>query len=199
MFLSAFRFSMLLCLLTAPAYSQRAPLFKSEVQPVLEKNCVSCHNESRKMGGLDLSGFAGMMNGSASGPVIAPGKPARSLLWNMIESGKMPVGGQLNAGDKQLIKTYIEQGRFPTESISAAERAREAAKITPEARNWWSFRKPVKSAVPAVKHEQQVRNPIDAFILAKLEERGWNLQPDAGRVTLLRRAYLDLIGMPPST
>jgi hypothetical protein len=75
--------------------AQRAPLFKDEVLPVLERSCVKCHSPQNKMGGLDLSTFAGFMAGGASGPAIAPGKPERSLLWIMIESGKMPMGGAL--------------------------------------------------------------------------------------------------------
>src|SRR5215510_7975637 len=82
--------------------------------------------------------------------------------------------------------------------MAAAIQAREAAVITPQARNWWAFRKPVKPPVPNVKNKDQVRTPIDAFVLAKLEEKGWKMQPEADRVTLLRRAYFDLIGMPPT-
>src|SRR5437867_988160 len=102
-----------LALTAVPATAQRAPLFKSEVQPVLEKNCVACHNENKKMAGLDLSSFAGVMAGGASGPAIAPNKPERSLLWKLIENNQMPVGGKMSAAEKQLIRTYIEQGRFP--------------------------------------------------------------------------------------
>ena len=182
-----------------PATAQRAPLFKSEIMPVLEKNCVGCHGDKQKMAGLDLSSFSGMMTGSSSGPVIAPGKPERSLLWKMIENDQMPQGGKLSNADKQLIRTYIEQGRFPTTTESEeAIQAREAAKIKPEARNWWSFRKPVKPPVPAVKDKDQVRTPIDAFVLAKLEAKGWKMRPEADRVTLIRRAYFDLTGLPPS-
>jgi len=85
------------------------------------------------MAGLDLSSFAGMMQGSSSGPVIAPGKPEPSLLWKMIESDQMPMGGKLSDANKQLIRTYIEQGRFPTQAAeSEAEIAkREAAQIKP--------------------------------------------------------------------
>jgi Protein of unknown function (DUF1553)/Protein of unknown function (DUF1549)/Planctomycete cytochrome C len=181
-----------------PAVAQRAPLFKSEILPVLEKNCVSCHSDQKKMAGLDLSTFSGVMAGGSSGPVIAPGKPERSLLWKMVESDKMPMGGKLTAAEKQLIKTYIEQGRFPKDEMDAAQQAREAAAITAQARNWWSFRKPVKSPVPAVKNTDQVRTPIDAFILGKLESKGWKMGPEADRVTLLRRAYFDLAGLPPT-
>src|SRR5215216_5412649 len=79
-----------------PATAQRDPLFKTEILPVLEKNCVSCHGPQQKMARLDLSGFAQMMEGSASGPVIAPGKPERSLMWKLIENGQMPQGGKLS-------------------------------------------------------------------------------------------------------
>src|SRR5512144_2383220 len=104
--------------LALPLAAQRDPLFKTEILPVLEKNCVSCHGPAQKMAKLDLSSFAGMMEGSSSGPVIAPGKPERSLLWKMIESDQMPQGGRLTAAEKQLIKSYIQYGRFPQATAS---------------------------------------------------------------------------------
>src|SRR4029450_9259403 len=100
--------SIALMTLPLPASAQRDPLFKSEILPVLEKNCVSCHGPNQKMARLDLSSFAGMMEGSSSGPVIAPGKPERSLMWKLIESGAMPQGGKLSTAEKQLIKSYIQ-------------------------------------------------------------------------------------------
>ena len=186
--------------LAIPVSAQRDPLFKTEILPVLEKNCVGCHGPQQKMARLDLSSFAGMMEGSSSGPVIAPGKPERSLMWKMIETDQMPQGGKLSVADKQLIKSYIQYGRFPQAApeTEAAIQAREAAKITPQERNWWSFRKPVKPAVPAVKDTASVRTPIDAFVLAQLEHKGWKMQPEADRTTLIRRAYFDLIGLPPT-
>src|SRR5207302_2356774 len=134
------------------------------------------------------------------GPVIAPGKPERSLMWKMIESDQMPQGGKLTTAEKQLIKSYIQYGRFPqaTAESEAAVQAREAARISAEDRNWWSFRKPVKPAVPAVKNTSQVRTPIDAFVLSQLERKGWKMQPEADRTTLIRRTYFDLVGLPPT-
>src|SRR6202162_1663629 len=197
--LSWLRLSIALSVIAVPAAAQRAPIFKSEIMPVLEKNCVMCHSEKQKMAGLDLSSFSGMMAGSSSGPVIAPGKPERSLLWKMIENDQMPQGGKLTAAEKQTIHAYIEQGRFPTtEESEGAIQAREAAKITQKNRDWWAFRKPVKTAVPEVKNKDQVRTAIDAFVLAKLEPKGWKMQPEAERATLIRRAYFDLIGLPPT-
>ena len=187
--------------LALPVAAQRDPLFKSEILPVLEKNCVSCHGPNQKMARLDLSSFATMMQGSASGPVIAPGKPERSLMWKLIENDTMPQGGRLSTAEKQLIKSYIQYGRFPVDPAETAEasRAREAALITDKERNWWSFRKPMMPAVPAVKNTAQVRTPIDAFVLAELEKKGWKLQPEADRTTLIRRASFDLTGLPPTS
>jgi cytochrome c553 len=187
-------------LFTVTVSAQRAPLFKSEVQPVLEKNCVSCHGPKQKMAKLDLSSFAGVMAGGGSGPVIVPGKPDRSLLYKMIDNGQMPMGGKLSDADKQLIKAYIEHGRFPSveAAAEAAQREREAAIITPQARQWWSFRRPVKHPEPQVKNSTSAKTAIDRFILAKLEEKNWKFQQEADRVTLIRRAYFDLIGLPPS-
>ena len=194
------RIAVVIIAVAAPASAQRDPLFKSEILPVLEKNCVGCHGPQRKMAKLDLSSFTGMMEGSSSGPVIAPGKPERSLLWKLIESDQMPQGGKMTNAEKQLIKSYIQYGRFPqaTAESEAEIRAKEAAKITAQDRNWWSFRKPVKTSVPAVKNQAQVRTPIDAFVLAQLERRGWKMQAEADRPTLIRRASFDLTGLPPT-
>jgi mono/diheme cytochrome c family protein len=198
--------SLLIAGLVMPAMGQRAPLFKSEIQPVLDKNCVGCHGQlQQKMAGLDLSSFAGMMAGSSSGPVIAPGKPERSLLWKMIESGQMPQGGKLSEADKQLIHAYIEQGRFPTQAPeSEAELLqKDLARIKQKDREWWSFVKPVKPAIPNVANKSElsqgkIPSEIDAFIQSRLEAKGWKMQAEPDRATLIRRAYLDLTGLPPT-
>src|SRR6059058_3281954 len=153
------RVGILAATLVIPAAAQRDPLFKTEILPVLEKNCVQCHGAQQKMAKLDLSSFTGMMEGSSSGPVIAPGKPERSLMWKLIENDTMPQGGKLTTAEKQLIKSYIQYGRFPqaTPEAEAALRAKEAAKITDKDRTWWSFQKPVKPPVPSGVNQDQAR------------------------------------------
>jgi hypothetical protein len=188
----------ILVLVSSCALAQRAPLFKDEILPVLEKSCVGCHSPEKKMGGLDLSTFAGLMAGGASGPAVAPGKPERSLIWMLIDSGRMPMGGKLGAANKQLIRAYLEHGRFPQNELDQAQQAREAARITPEARRWWSFQVPVKAAVPSVERRDLVRGPIDAFVEAKLEAKGWTMQGEASKVQQLRRLYFDLTGLAPT-
>ena len=111
------RFIALVCFAAAACFlsAQRAPLFKDEILPVLQKNCTSCHSPERKMGGLDLTTFTGMMNGGSSGPVIAPGKPQRSLMWLQIDSGKMPMGGRIIIARRynfQIIKVFIDWWRL---------------------------------------------------------------------------------------
>jgi hypothetical protein len=184
--------------LSSCAMAQRAPLFKDEILPVLEKSCVSCHSPDRKIGGLDLSTFAGLMTGGSSGPAIAPGKPERSLLWMQIDSGRMPMGGKMNAASKQLIRAYIENGRFPQDQLDQAQQAREAARITPEARQWWAFQRPLAHPIPTVKRQDLVRTPIDSFVQSKLESKGWAMQAEAPKLALLRRLYFDLTGLPPT-
>ena len=169
----------LVAALSPIATAQRTPLFKEEILPILEKRCTKRHSPQQKIAGLDLTTFTGLMTGGGSGPVIAPGRRERSLLWKMVESEKMPMGGKLSALDKQALKTYIEFGRFPKQDLAAAELSHEAAVITDASRRWWSFRKPVKPALPAIRNAAQTRNPIDTFILAELEKKGRSLQPEA--------------------
>ena len=149
----------------------------------------------QKMAGLDLTSFAGMMNGSSSGPVIAPGKPERSLLWKLIEGGQMPQGGKLTEAEKQTIRRILNRAAS-RRTRNRGRSARERPRITQKDREWWSFRVPVKPPFP-------LRRPItsaaiDSFISAKLERRGWKMQAEADRATLIRRGYLDLTGLPPT-
>lgn len=149
------------------------------------------------MGGLDVRSIASLMSGGSSGPAIKPRDPDASLLVKQLAEGKMPMGGEpLSTEEVQLVRAWIEQGRFP--SLDAALDEARKAKITDKERNHWAFRTPVRHDAPEVKSAGRVRTPIDAFVLAKLEERGWELNPDADRAQLIRRAYLDLTGLPPS-
>ncbi len=115
-----------------------------------------------------------------------------------IDSGRMPMGGKLNAASKQLIRSYVENGRFPQDQLDQAQQAREAVRITPEARQWWAFQRPLAHPVPAVKRSDLIRTPIDSFVQSRLEAKGWAMQAEAPKLTLLRRLYFDLTGLPPT-
>ena len=193
------RYCLVLAISALPLSAQfftRAPMWQHEVLPLLERNCISCHGGDQTMAELDLTTFDSVLEGGISGPPITPGHPEMSLLWTMIESGQMPMGSELSAADKQFLKDWIVNGVFPTRE--KLDESRNASLITEEVREFWSFKKPVKQALPEIKAADQVRTSIDSFVLAKLEEKGWKLQPEAARPTLIRRAYFDLIGLPPT-
>src|SRR5262245_42537692 len=182
----------------APGLAGSTPQFEEDVLPVLAARCLSCHGETKPKAGLDLRTRAGMLKGGESGPALVPGESARSLLFEMIRKGEMPRGkdGKLTAGEIALVKAWIDGGAPAVRSGSAAETGRRT--VTDEDRKFWAFQKPVRPAVPRVRHTGRVRTPIDAFILDRLEARGLSLSPDADRATLLRRLCFDLTGLPPS-
>ena len=160
---------------------------------VLEKNCISCHGAAQ-MSGLDMRQREGLLKGGKRGPAVVPQHPEKSLLYlSAAHQGdlKMPLGSTrpLPAEDLAALKKWIEEGAlWPTDS-----NARVRAEPT-----WWSFKKPVRPPVPHPKESSRVVNPIDAFVLAKLEEKGLTPAPRADKLTLVRRAYFDLLGLPPT-
>jgi mono/diheme cytochrome c family protein len=160
---------------------------------VLEKNCISCHGAAQ-MSGLDMRQREGLLKGGKRGPAIVPEHPEKSLLYlSAAHQGelKMPLGSTspLPAEDLAALKKWIEEGAlWPADY-------QEAARPEP---SWWSFKKPVRPPVPHPKESNRVVNPIDAFVLAKLEEKGLTPAPRADKLTLVRRAYFDLIGLPPT-
>ena len=189
--------------------------FQQKIRPILSSHCQGCHNDSLKFSGLTLDSADGLRNGGLHGPVIIPGDPAGSRLYRKVarlEKPSMPMQGDpLSEADVALIKHWIEIGApWPVDpkSIDAgkAQQARlESMKkmedrrvITAKDREWWSFRPPIRPPVPSPARKELISNPIDAFILATLEAKGLEPAPVAPRVTLMRRLYFDLIGLPPT-
>ena len=171
--------------------------YLKDIQPILEKNCYSCHGASAQMSGLRLDNRAAFLAGGTNGKIIVPGKSADSSLYKRLagtgDLTRMPFGGSPLAPEQiELFRAWIDQGAEISETATAAYAAPEAAK------KHWGFIAPVKPAVPVPDHKAWVRNPIDAFILARLEKEGLSPSPQADRVTLLRRLSLDLIGLPPT-
>jgi len=146
------------------------------------------------MSGLDLRSREAILKGGKRGPAIVPGQPDQSLLMKAIlREGdlKMPPGKQgLSTNEIAAVREWIAKG-----ASSEVTRELTRKKVEP---SWWAFKKPVRPSVPAVKNSAAVANPIDAFILAKLEEKGLTPSPRADKRTLIRRAYFDLHGLPPT-
>jgi hypothetical protein len=164
---------------------------EKQAAAIFQSKCVACHGQVR-MSDLDLREHAAVLKGGKRGPAVVPGNAEGSLLYKAIRREgelQMPPGkAALSAAEVAIIRDWINGGaRWESSAANAA--------VTP---SWWSFKKPVRPAVPAVKNAAWVRNPIDAFVLAKLEQKGLRTAAAADRQTLVRRAFFDLHGLPPT-
>ncbi len=174
------------------AQAQQAVNFARDIQPIFAASCAGCHGEKKQAAGLRLDSKA-----IALSKVIKPGNSAASELYRRVaglgDQARMPMGGKpLSANQVELIKTWIEQGAEWPESESAIRNPQSAIN------KHWAFTAPVRPALPKVANAAWVKNPIDAFVLARLEKENLKPSPEADRVTLIRRLSLDLIGLPPT-
>ncbi len=176
------------------------PMFEKDILPLFQNHCVKCHGADKQKGDLDMRSKAALLKGGESGPALNPGAAQKSLLWEKVAADKMPPGKEkLTATEKALLRAWIDSGAHDagTATVPPTDDAKDR-QVTDADRQFWAFRAPVRPAVPVVKHTERVRNPIDAFLLAELEKHGLGLAPEAERLTLLRRATLDLTGLPPT-
>ncbi|MBK8313741.1 MAG: DUF1549 domain-containing protein [Acidobacteria bacterium] len=181
-----------------PAGAQAKVDFKRDIEPIFAAHCYQCHG-TRKASGqfrLDQQGLA--LKGGISGAAIMPGASADSLLVKRIlgEGGqaRMPMGADpLSEAQIRMIRQWIDQGAVWTDAPDVASPAKDA-----QISKHWAYVKPVQKALPQVFKKAWVRNPIDSFILARLEKEGLEPSSEAGKAALLRRVYLDLTGLPPS-
>jgi mono/diheme cytochrome c family protein len=171
-----------------------SPLFATTVRPILAARCYSCHGPTVQQNGLRLDSLAAVLQGSESGKIIVAGKPDSSRIMRRLQAQErpmMPYGGPaLSPNEIAAIRQWIEAGAPGPDSTAPLA----AAKV----QKHWAYIKPVRPAVPRVNDAAWCKNPIDNFILAKLEAEGLKPSPEAPKPTLLRRVYLDLIGLPPT-
>jgi mono/diheme cytochrome c family protein len=172
--------------------------FRRDIEPIFAQSCYGCHNAKKAAGQLRLDVKRLAMKGGISGASITPGQAAHSLLVKRIlgegDEARMPMGSDpLKPEQIELIKKWIDQGAiWPDEDKQAgSDKGDELPKH-------WAYVKPVQTQLPAVKKQGWARNAIDTFVLARLEKEGLTPAPEAEREILLRRVYLDLIGLPPS-
>ncbi len=185
---------------TLPPAARRPVDYARDIAPILSRNCYRCHGPKKQQSGLALHQEDRAMAGGDSGPAIVPGKSAQSRLIRYVagldEDYQMPpegAGEPLSPEQIGLLRAWIDQGAKWTSSAQPAAAASSAATS-----DHWSFRPPQRVTPPAVKNGAWVKNPIDAFVLDRLEREGMSPAPEADKITLIRRLSLDLIGLPPT-
>ncbi len=190
--------------LAADDAQQSTDFFENKIRPVLVQHCYECHAaDSKKLrGGLRLDDRESTRRGGDSGPAVVPGDLDESLLLSALEyeSFEMPPTGKLPQSVIDDFKTWIETGATDPRDVvkSDSDGSSHVAGIDFEAgRQFWSFRPPQRHPVPQPHDAAWSDSDIDRFLLAKMEDAGLTPSPDADRRTLIRRAYFDLIGLPP--
>ncbi|MBY0528387.1 MAG: PSD1 and planctomycete cytochrome C domain-containing protein [Gemmataceae bacterium] len=184
-----------------PTTTEEATFFEIQVKPILQAHCLSCHGGEKKIkGGLNLTSRAHLLKGGETGPAVSTDKPDDSLLLKAIQyrDMKMPPKGKLPQAQIDILTRWIKMGA-PWSAGDTTVKRHGPPPVDDAARAFWSFRPVARPKVPEVKDAAWVKNPIDAFVLAKLEAANLQPAPPAERVALLRRLTYDLTGLPPTT
>jgi hypothetical protein len=174
--------------------------FERDVAPIFLRHCAGCHNPSDKAGGLSLMSRDGAYAAGKSGePAVKPGDIDDSYIITRIDAGEMPPAGKgkpLAGAELATLKRWIESGAlWPKDRVLSPL---ELTTATRAGRDWWCLKPLGNPRPPTVKRTAWMRNPIDAFVLEKLEEKQLAPAPPADKRTLLRRVTFDLIGLPPT-
>ncbi len=176
---------------------EQIKLFETHARPVLVAHCLKCHGPDKQKGKLRIDSLQALLAGGESGPAIVPGKPDQSLLIEAVrrESFEMPPDEELGNEAIEGLVAWIQAGApWPGGPEYAI---RPQPKITDEDRQWWCFQPIADPPVPP--HDGQwVKNDIDPFILRQLSAQGLAPNSPADRLALMRRAYFDLTGLPPT-
>lgn len=175
--------------------------FENSIRPLLVDRCYSCHSsksEKGLKGGLSLETRDGILKGGENGPALVPGDPDRSLIIRAVrytdEHLQMPPKNKkLSPEEVGRLEAWVKMGAPDPRSGAPL-----AAVHPNAAQTHWAFQPIQSPPVPEVKNKEQVRNPIDAFVLAKLEPKGLKISKEADRRTLIRRLSFDLTGLPPT-
>lgn len=173
--------------------------YEKDIRPIFRAHCFDCHGAAEELkGGLDLRLVRLLTKGGESGPAIVPGKGEESYLLDRLKDGEMPPGeGKVSAEEIRTIERWIAEGAKTARP--EPELPGPGLGITAEERSFWSFQPIKRPEVPALssfRKEDRVRTPIDVIVQAAPQFSGF--AADADRRTLVVRAYLDLIGLPPS-
>lgn len=185
---------------TAALPAEEVEFFEKKIRPLLAEHCFSCHSSQARSvhGGLKLDSAGAIAKGGDSGPVVVSGGADKSLLIEVVRYDgemQMPPKGRLSEHEIALLERWVNAGAvFPGTVATVAEGGVDFEK----GKSFWSFQ-PVKTQPqPYVKHMEWPRQPLDYFVLARMEQAGLAPSPEAGREELLRRLTFDLTGLPPT-
>jgi hypothetical protein len=176
--------------------------FEKKVRPILVARCQGCHNPKAGTAGLDLMTSAGFHKGAESGPVVVAGDPDKSRLVQVTgyqDRIKMPPTGKLSDEELSTIREWVKIGSpWPADGETIAAHTPKKKSYSRAQKEFWSFRplRPVQP--PDVTNSEWARSPIDRFIISRLQANGLEPAPLADKLTLIRRATLDLTGLPPA-
>ena len=203
-----FGLALWLCAGTARAAAPDAAgleFFEKRIRPVLIENCYKCHSKEaeKPKGGLLLDSREGLLKGGDTGPGIVPGSPEKSLLIKAVrytdnDLQMPPKNKKLAAGQVADLEAWVKMGA-PDPRTADAVASHPPLSDPAKVKNHWAFKSVMEPVVPKVRTSKfEIRNPIDSFVLAKLEAAKWSPSPAADKRTLVRRASFDLTGLPPS-
>ena len=182
---------------------EQIQFYEQQAQPILADNCYKCHSHQadKIKGDFLLDSREALLKGGETGPAVVPGEPEKSLLIKAVrhidEDLQMPPKKKLSDQQIAVLVQWVKLG-VPYSATSPIASAPRYKKLTDEDRKWWSFQRVRAVQPPPVKDGGWARNEIDRFVYAKLQEPGLRPAAEADRRTLLRRLYLDLIGLPPT-
>ena len=176
-----------------------------DIEPIMLLRCAVCHGLRTQEAGLDLRTRASMLKGGKSGPAITLGKPAESLVLKRIHAGEMPPNKllvqasvkRMGKAEIELLTRWIELGAPESTVVKDVATTEQDPLVNDEDRQFWSFQQLSPVTVPVNQGAETVINPIDNFVLRTLQKKKLAFSPSADRLTLMRRAYFDLTGLPP--
>ncbi|WP_425615635.1 PSD1 and planctomycete cytochrome C domain-containing protein [Anatilimnocola sp. NA78] len=180
------------CTATASLRAADDATFTGKVLPILAKHCLDCHGAEEPEASLNLSTRESLLLGARSGYIVTPGKAKASLVTQLLVKGSkphMPPEGQLTEDEIAVISKWVDE----LGDIALPDRP-----LLAKGKDHWAFQPAVKSPLPEVRQPDLAENVIDRFTLVKLEKSDLTLSAPADRATLLRRAAIDLVGLPPS-
>ena len=191
--------------LHAADQADSAAFYNEEVLPILEARCFECHGpKSELKGGLFLGNRDGFLEGGESGPAVDPDAPEDSLFLDAINYGsyEMPPDNKLPDDEIAILTAWVKAGATIPEDSELerpeVDHTNPATLVNEETKNYWAFRPVADPAVPQVKNAGWASNSIDRFVLSKLENAELSPASPAEKQKLIRRAYYDLTGLPPS-